>query len=154
MKNLFEQALERGETDDFFKGNGLYFGLNRETGEHCYGTHLSGWVVSYINEDSKKMLVFYNAFKKYIASCDPGNEKDFRSVLENVFSYITLQERNIFFKTTMFVSSEDAIFVEVENYLKKAKEEGLSEEFKNEIQFHSDYYKKEGYSELSKIFLA
>lgn len=61
-ENLFENAVEAGETNSFFKGEGRYFVRDPDWGEHVYTAHYGSWVDRYTNSSSENASKFCESF--------------------------------------------------------------------------------------------
>jgi len=66
MENLFNQALAKNETNQFFGGEGLYFFLNRESGGHSYYVQMSGWVANFVDHKLHNMPYLSTALIQFI----------------------------------------------------------------------------------------
>lgn len=74
MNNLFQKALKKNETREFFLGGTGYFARNRESHLHSYETHITGWVTSYLKENPKNYSIFFNSLRDLIDNINPTPE--------------------------------------------------------------------------------
>ncbi|WP_299011518.1 hypothetical protein [uncultured Shewanella sp.] len=94
MDNLFEQAVSRSETVNFFKGEGQYYSHNPMDGGHCYGIRLSENLAQYLNSDKHNLYIFNEVFNHFISSLS-SSEADLRHLLSNVFEINRLKNNGV-----------------------------------------------------------
>lgn len=73
-ENLFENAVEAGETNSFFKGEGRYFVRDPDWGEHVYTAHYGSWVDRYTNSSSENASKFCESFSGFISGLDVSEQ--------------------------------------------------------------------------------
>ncbi len=146
--NLFSQAINSRETNAFFKGECRYFLRNRENGEHAFLSHMTGWVVSYVESDPQNTFHFDNAFIAYLASLSL-TDQDFHSLQMNLIAYQRLKERNLLDRSKLFDTGSTKAAALTEHFLfKYLQMNPSSRRLKNAI----DYWSVSKNSILSMIF--
>ena len=151
-RNLFEEALSRGEASKFFKGEGLYFLKNPETGGHSANVHMSGWVANYVAGEPERMAEFCEAFNQFVADADPADKDDFFSVLENLFSYVSVSKRGLFPRSDFLKCDNGETVCLLKKFAEKIKFQKYFEVGDIDISSYLDYFERNGYPLLSNLF--
>lgn len=143
VENLFSRAVTKKETDDFFRGNGVYFVRDPDWGVHVHGAHLTGWVEKYLNADQNNGKIFDEAFIEFINSAKENSE-DIEHVFSTLSSYFDSRKRGLLYKSKLFndIDSEgtQAIFC----YIKRIESSGILDDVKNEILVHANFIMSKG----------
>src|SRR5690554_2601851 len=151
-RNLFEEALSRGEASKFFKGEGLYFLRNPETGGHSTNVHMSGWVANYVAGESERMAEFCTAFNQFVADAEPASKDDFFSVLENLFSYVSVSKKGLFPGSDFLKYNNSETVCSLRKFAEKVKFQKYFRVSDIDINFYMDYFERNGYPLLSNLF--
>ncbi|MCG6202780.1 hypothetical protein [Psychromonas antarctica] len=112
-QNLFEYAINNDECTDFFKGEGKYFSLNRDSSEHAYLLNINNHIGSYFRDYGGTAEKFRNAFICYVQESNPKNIKELNVILRNIYSLILCEQRNVIPKDTLVQSMDDEIYKEL-----------------------------------------
>ena len=119
--NLFKTAIFQGETGLFFRGHGTYFCRNFETGEHSFGTHLRGWVVSFIQADPLGGKIFLTEFASFLESLDPSSEDDLFALISNIHFLALINKEGILAECGALKCDHPAYVRAITSYLRKVK---------------------------------
>ncbi len=119
--NLFKNAIYHGETGLFFRGHGDYFCRNRETGEHSFGTHLRGWVISFIQSDPLGSKIFLAEFTSFLRSLDPNSQEDASALISNIHFLALINREGVLAGCGELKCDHPAYVRAITSYLSKVK---------------------------------
>lgn len=125
--NLFKKAVDKNETNEFFKGEGDYYSHNPMDGEHCYGIRLSGDANKFIELDVKGAQLFSQCFKNFIDSLSPDCD-GLTHLLSNVSEIQRLRKKGLLQGVDYDSSVDSNIVVSIKKYLKSIKRDEKSNE--------------------------
>ncbi len=143
-KNLFEQALSRGETDSFFKGNGDYFVRDPDWGVHVYAALYGGHVQNFINSNSENSIIFEESFKDFVRSLK-ANTDDAGHFFGNL-SAIIYWKKNSELSEILPLKSGACAHEEINNYIKELNASKIDDLDKNRYKVEISKYILDGYS--------
>jgi hypothetical protein len=92
----FQIAIERGESDDFFLGHGIYFIHNKENDEHAYYSSMLNALTSFVNGPKDQKIEFLGYFVDFINNSIGMIERS-DAILNNLFALLTLENRGFLF---------------------------------------------------------
>jgi len=145
--NLFEKAIEKDETINFFSGKDAYFVRDPDWGEHVYGAHLSGWAASFCKNSKEKEEIFNDHFISFFNQLETSQE-GLNHLLGNLNAYISLRERSFFNTTSLFNKDSKEIKV-IRDYISKLKKTEVYNNNLDYIKRSTDYFSESDYPCLS-----
>ncbi|MCQ3831123.1 hypothetical protein HXX02_16940 [Microbulbifer elongatus] len=115
-ENLFKLAVERKETDEFFRGVGNYYSHNPMDGGHCYGVRLSGDVNKFVASDPRGAQVFSQCFKAFVDSLS-ADYGDLTHLLANVSEIQHFRKKGLLLGVDFDQDIDSDVILSIVNYL-------------------------------------
>jgi len=142
-ENLFEIAIEKNESNEFFCGKGEYFVRSPDYDGHVHGAHMGGWVESFLKDDIKNSQVFSTVFVSFIENLDITKE-DLNHLLANLSAYFALKNTGRLVNADLFSDNNSNEIVPLEKYLKAIFNSPVFDEEKDRLYRHANYMKSNG----------
>ena len=130
-KSTFEHALENNELDDYFKGQGDYFSLNRDYGVHDYGvrTFIALRDVQYGKIEADLFVREFTLFVKGLRN----TQEDQGHFFENIYFYLQELHQSKTIDTDVLFNDVEAKSA-IRDYLHDNKDCDLGSRFMSYIQ--------------------
>lgn len=149
--NLFKSAVEKRETNDFFRGERDYFVPSPDYEGHVHGAMMSGHARNFADESVENARIFDELFIEFIQSLNV-NREDLNHLLANLSSYFANRSRDGFAESNLFESNGSPGYIELYNYLGKVINSEFCKEAKDQIEKHSKFIEKKGSNVLANIY--
>ena len=149
-KNLFESAINKNETNDFFRGNGKYFVPSPDYDGHVHGANIGGYARVFAENNKKSMMEFEHAFILFLQSLEVSKE-DLAHLLANLSAFFAQRSRNGFSASCLFKKKEAIEYQVLLSYIKKIRCSSFFEDIKDQLQRHANFIEKKGECVLSDI---
>ncbi len=150
MVNLFELALNNKETDNFFRGEGVYFVPSPDYEGHVHGANISGHAHTFLKASSDNGKKFDDSFINFIKDLSL-TEADLSNFLANFSSYVAQKSSHKLPGSNLFLEMDSLESTLVKNYLLKFKSAGALNEYKDKLNTHASFACRKGNEILKKI---
>lgn len=126
------------------------FSRNRESHRHSYETHISGWVTSYILEDSNRLLTFIKSFSKFLDELE-SNETSTTAVICLLLGLSIPIRKKVFSLDYIDDISALKLHRSIEIYFHRSI---IDDKLINKIRLYSDKIESNGCPSISKAIRA
>lgn len=148
--NYFEDAIEKSEIPEFFRGENKYFVPSRDYEGHVHGAHMGGCARVYAEHSKTNARAFDAAFLQFLNSLSISKE-DFGHLLANLSSFFAQRSRGGFPESDLFNDTESPESYALREYLKDIYESPLRAEIEAQADRHAKFISRKGYNLLENI---